>query len=187
MHGYHHAVSDEPEPGEPTPMPKPNPLAGEPGEPTPMPKPNPLAGEPPETEAPATPAPPSNGVATPSPAPLYKGEPLDSERGPGLGCFWVQVIILGALLIITPLTVALSFPEWVSAALLILTLILLLFAGQTVIFLLRLVAADRRTRRTPQSATARKTVGMLEDEAAGQTEPMSPEPSPADEPPTESA
>ena len=23
--------------------------------------------------------------------PLYKGEPLDAERGPGLGCFWIQV------------------------------------------------------------------------------------------------
>ena len=49
--------------------------------------------------------------------------------------------------------------------LLILTLILLLFTGQTVIFLLRLVAADKRSRRTPRSATARKTVGMLEDES----------------------
>ena len=53
-----------------------------------------------------------------------------------------------------------------SAALLIITLILLLFTGQTVIFLLRLVAADKRSRRTPRSATARKTVGMLEDESA---------------------
>ncbi|MEA2622604.1 MAG: hypothetical protein QOH61_1514, partial [Chloroflexota bacterium] len=43
----------------------------------------------------------------------------------------------------------------------------LLFAGQTVIFLLRLVAADRRTRRVPRSTAARKTVGMLEDEAPG--------------------
>ena len=179
-HGYHHAVPDEPTPGEPTPMPKPVPFGGTSGEPTPMPKPlagtpptpeappkpDPLAGEPMPSEAPPGPAAPPSRAAPPPTAPLYKGEPLDSERGPGLGCFWVQVIILGALLIITPLTVALSFPEWVSAALLILTLILLLFAGQTVIFLLRLVAADRRTRRTPQSATARKTVGMLEDEAA---------------------
>ena len=131
-----------------------------------MPKPEPRSrASRPEPEAPRRPRAPAAAPRRPPTAPLYKGEPLDSERGPGLGCFWVQVIILGALLIITPLTVALSFPEWVSAALLILTLILLLFAGQTVIFLLRLVAADRRTRRTPQSATARKTVGMLEDEA----------------------
>jgi hypothetical protein len=31
----------------------------------------------------------------------------------------------------------------------IVTLVLLLFVGQTVIFLLRLVAADRRSRRRP--------------------------------------
>jgi hypothetical protein len=43
--------------------------------------------------------------------------------------------------------------------------VLLLFAGQTVIFLLRLVAADRSTRRRPMGPTARKTVGMMEDEA----------------------
>jgi len=42
----------------------------------------------------------------------------------------------------------------------------LLFVGQTTIFLLRLVAADRRTRRRPLRSGARKTVGELEDEAA---------------------
>jgi hypothetical protein len=98
--------------------------------------------------------------------PLYRGEPLDAERGPGLGCFWTQVILLGILLILTPVTVALAWPPIVSAALLILTLLLLLFTGQTVIFLLRLVAADRRGRRAPRSPSARKTVGMLEDESA---------------------
>ena len=51
----------------------------------------------------------------------------------------------------------------------VMTLILLLFTGQTVIFLLRLVAADKRNRRTPRSATARKTVGMLEDESVAVT------------------
>jgi hypothetical protein len=40
-----------------------------------------------------------------------------------------------------------------------------LTTGQTVIFLLRLVAADRRSRRRPMSS-ATKTVGELEDEAA---------------------
>jgi hypothetical protein len=105
-------------------------------------------------------------VSVPSRPPTYKGEPLDAERGPGLGCFWIQVIVLAVLLVLTPLTVVLAWPEEVSAALLIVTLVLLLFAGQTVIFLLRLVAADRRSRRRPQSPTARKTVGMLEDEAA---------------------
>ena len=55
----------------------------------------------------------------------------------------------GILLVLTPLTVVWAWPTWISATLLIVTLVLLLFAGQTVIFLLRLVAADRRTRRRP--------------------------------------
>jgi hypothetical protein len=104
-------------------------------------------------------------VSTSPPPPQYKGEPLDAERGPGLGCFWLQVIVLAVLLVLTPLTVVWAWPAEVSAALLIVTLVLLLFAGQTVIFLLRLVAADRRSRRRPQASSARKTVGMLEDEA----------------------
>jgi hypothetical protein len=98
--------------------------------------------------------------------PLYRGEPLDPERGPGLGCFWIQVILLAVLLVLTPLSVTWNWPTWLSATLLIVTLVLLLFAGQTVIFLLRLVAADRRGRRRPQAPTARRTVGMIEDEAS---------------------
>lgn len=96
----------------------------------------------------------------------YKGEPLDAERGPGLGCFWSQLGTLIALLILTPLTVVWAWPAAISAALLFLTLIILLFAGQTVIFLLRLVAADRRDgRRVPLAATS-QTVGEIEDEIA---------------------
>ena len=74
------------------------------------------------------------------------------------------------LVVLTPLSVAWHWPEWVSAVLLFTVLILLLFAGQTVIFLLRLVAADRRGRRRPL-ASETKTVGELEDE--GVTEPVS--------------
>jgi hypothetical protein len=117
----------------------------------------------------------TGNVSAPQGPPQYRGEPLDAERGPGLGCFWLQVIVLGVLLVLTPLTVVWAWPAWISAALLILTLVLLLFAGQTVIFLLRLVAADRRSRRTPQSPTARKTVGMLEDEAASDPETAPPD------------
>ena len=143
--------------------------------------PDAVAPEPPALAEPSgdNQAAPSDGtqLAAPSRAPrasqgetpLYKGEPLDSERGPGLGCFWVQSILLGIFLVLTPLTVAFGWPEWISAGLLILTLVLLLFTGQTVIFLLRLVAADRRGRRTPRAATARKTVGMIEDESATPT------------------
>jgi hypothetical protein len=97
--------------------------------------------------------------------PLYKGEPLDADRGPGLGCFWLQVAMLAVLLVLTPLTVVWAWDPTISAILLIVTLALLLFAGQTVIFLLRLVAADRRSRRRPISDSAGKTVGQLEDEA----------------------
>jgi len=98
----------------------------------------------------------------------YKGEPLDAARGPGLGCFWVQVAALAVLFVLTPLSVGWGWPEALSAGLLIATLVLLLFAGQTVIFLLRLVAADRRAelRRAPLAPRS-PTVGQLEDEAVG--------------------
>jgi hypothetical protein len=93
----------------------------------------------------------------------YKGEDLDAERGPGLGCFRFHVALLVFLIVLTPLSVAWHWPEWISAVLLFAVLVLLLFAGQTIIFLLRLVAADRRSRRRPL-ASETKTVGELEDE-----------------------
>ncbi|MEP7361307.1 MAG: hypothetical protein ABI744_06995 [Chloroflexota bacterium] len=101
---------------------------------------------------------------TPPVMPEYKGAPLDGDRGPGLGCFWIQAGLLVALLILTPLSVVWAWPSMVSAALLILSLVLLFFVGQTMIFLLRLVAADRRTRRRPLGPDAKPTVGQLEDE-----------------------
>ncbi|CAN5455512.1 hypothetical protein BH24CHL9_BH24CHL9_07970 [soil metagenome] len=110
-------------------------------------------------------------MSAPSGPPLYKGEPLDAERGPGLGCFWIQVVALGVLLVLTPLTVVWAWDERTSAVLLIATLVLLFFTGQTIIFLLRLVAADRRTRRRPLDPAARRTVGQLED-AEAPTEPQ---------------
>ena len=110
-----------------------------------------------------------DGAPHPDPAtrrgtpPQYKGAPLDPARGPGLGCFWIQVVVLAILLVATPVSVVAGAPSWVSGAMLIVTLVLLLFAGQTVIFLLRLVAADRRSRRRPLSPSARPTVGDLEE------------------------
>ena len=111
----------------------------------------------------------------------YKGAPLDSERGPGLGCFWIQVVVLLALLALTPLSVAWGWPSIVSGALLIAVLILLLFAGQTVIFLLRLVAADRRAagRRRPL-ASGTPTIGELEDAGVDDQAPE-PDPGPSGE------
>jgi hypothetical protein len=123
----------------------------------------------------------------------YKGEPLDAERGPGLGCFRFQVAVLAVLVVVTPLSVVWRWPDWLSALLLGAVILLLLVAGQTIIFLLRLVAADRRAsgRRRPL-ASATKTVGELEDErAARDPEPATKSranapanaPAPASEPP----
>jgi hypothetical protein len=97
--------------------------------------------------------------------PEYKGEPLDAERGPGLGCFWIQIGLLTFFLILTPLTVTWGWDPFISGALLIFTLVLLLFSGQTIIFLLRLVAADRRARRAPLDPAAKPTVGQMEEMA----------------------
>ena len=109
---------------------------------------------------------------------MYRGEPLDAERGPGLGCFWSQVAVLVVFIVLTPLSVAWGWPSWLSAALLFATIALLLVAGQTVIFLLRLVAADRREegrRRPLESRTP--TVGEIEDHEDPGTKP---EPEPGD-------
>jgi hypothetical protein len=106
-------------------------------------------------------------VSGPTQPPEYKGAPLDAERGPGLGCFWVQIALLLFFLVLTPLTVTWGWDPFVSGVLLIITLILLLFTGQTIIFLLRLVAADRRSRRAPLNPKAKRTVGQMEDETGG--------------------
>jgi hypothetical protein len=95
----------------------------------------------------------------------YKGADLEAERGPGLGCFRFQLAVLVLFVILTPLSVVWRWPEALSAGLLFAVIGLLLTTGQTIIFLLRLVAADRRGRRRPLGS-ATKTVGELEDEAA---------------------
>jgi hypothetical protein len=111
----------------------------------------------------------------------YKGHDLDPERGPGLGCFRFQLIVLGIFIVLTPLTVVWQWPDAISAALLFAVVILLLVTGQTIIFLLRLVAADRRGRRRPLGSTTR-TVGELED-AAGHDDAT--ESGPTDPPPSD--
>lgn len=127
------------------------------------------------TATPATPGPapaPSDARVDPTPprpqrtsGPVqYKGDDLDAERGPGLGCFRFQVVVLAVLIVLTPLSVAWNWPSAVSAILLFTVILLLLLTGQTIIFLLRLVAADRRGRRRPLASETR-TVGELEDEA----------------------
>jgi hypothetical protein len=133
----------------------------------------------PETRAPTSDAEkPASDEAQPQSGrmPEYKGEPLEAERGPGLGCFWIQVALLVFFLVFTPLTVTWGWDPFVSGALLVFTLILLLFTGQTVIFLLRLVAADRRARRAPLNPSAKPTVGQMEDA----TEPERPDPNATD-------
>ena len=96
--------------------------------------------------------------------PEYKGAPLSPERGPGLGCFWIQVVALVVFIVLAPLSAVLNWGAPIATALLIGVVILLLLVGQTAIFLLRLVAADRRGRRAPLASRS-KTVGELEDEA----------------------
>jgi hypothetical protein len=127
----------------------------------------------PETATPdptASPAPPPaapgshrpSGAINPGPV-QYKGEPLEPGRGPGLGCFRFQLVLLVILIVGTPLSVG-RVPNIVTAALLFVTIALLLVSGQTMIFLLRLVAADRRGRRRPLAPRS-PTVGQLEDGA----------------------
>ena len=118
-------------------------------------------------------------MSAPTQPPQYKGEPIDGERGPGLGCFWIQIALLTFFLILTPLTVTWGWDPFISGALLIFTLILLLFSGQTIIFLLRLVAADRRTRRAPLDPNAKPTVGQMEDSAAAASQAPTAAPDPA--------
>jgi hypothetical protein len=96
--------------------------------------------------------------------PEYKGAPLSPDRGPGLGCFWIQVVALVVFIILAPLSAVLNWGAAIATALLIGVVVLLLLVGQTAIFLLRLVAADRRGRRAPLASES-KTVGELEDEA----------------------
>jgi hypothetical protein len=138
--------------------------------------------------APATLPVPLPLVTISGPPVQYKGDDLDAARGPGLGCFRFQLGVLIVLIILTPLTVAWAWPIWVSTVLLFTVIVLLLVAGQTIIFLLRLVAADRRGRRRPL-ASATKTVGELDDEALARpaTEPdrppMDPDRPPSDEGP----
>ncbi len=97
--------------------------------------------------------------------PEYKGSELDPDRGPGLGCFWFQVFVLAFFVILIPIGINLAWPFELLAFLLFVVIGLLLLTGQTVIFLLRLVAADRRAqgRRRPLASTT-KTVGELEDQ-----------------------
>lgn len=130
----------------------------------------------PADDAPADDAP--SGRPTARPGVDYKGAPLDAERGPGLGCFWLQVVVLVVVMFLAPLSAAWDWPVPITIVLLAATLVLLLFVGQTVIFLLRLVAADRRAvradgRRRPM-ASSTKTVGEIEDESASAEEDQAP-------------
>jgi hypothetical protein len=96
--------------------------------------------------------------------PAYRGEESDAARGPGVGCFWFQAVVLAFFLVLILIGITLNWSFEVLAGLLSVVLGLLLIVGQTLIFLLRLVAADRREagrRRPPAGATP--TVGELED------------------------
>ena len=118
------------------------------------------------------PTPPRRPRVTTGPV-QYRGEELEPERGPGLGCFRFQLVVLAVFVVLTPLSVAWNWPSAVSAGLMFAVIALLLVTGQTIIFLLRLVAADRRGRRRPLSSETR-TVGELEDSAEPPAEPGGP-------------
>jgi hypothetical protein len=155
--------SADPNP-DPNADPDPNPVSG----PTPDGGTTPDGGPNADIDPNADPTPPRRPRPT---GPIqYKGEELDAQRGPGLGCFRFQLIVLVALIVLTPLSVVWGWPDVVSGALLFIVIALLLLTGQTIIFLLRLVAADRRGRRRPLGS-ATKTVGELEDEGRGGTPP----------------
>ena len=130
--------------------------------PEPSPQPEPAAIPPDPKADPTPPRPPR-----PTGPVQYKGDDLEPERGPGLGCFRFQLVVLVFLIVLTPLSVVWQWPAGVSALLLFIVIGLLLITGQTIIFLLRLVAADRRGRRRPL-ASGTKTVGELEDAATSE-------------------
>jgi hypothetical protein len=73
------------------------------------------------------------------------------------------VAILAVFVVLTPIGVLNGWPTWLSTVMLFVVLGLLFFVGQTAIFLLRLVSAERRGRRRPL-ASQTKTVGELESE-----------------------
>lgn len=126
------------------------------------------------------------GLVINQPPVQYKGAELDPERGPGLGCFRFQLAVLAFFVVLTPLTVVWEWPAWISAALLFAIIVLLLVTGQTIIFLLRLVAADRRSRRRPLGS-ATKTVGEIDDEAAAGDQAGSPATDTSDPPATDTS
>ena len=135
------------------------------------PTPTPDDGPTPATAEDPTPPPDPRADPTPPRRPRptgpvqYKGDDLEPERGPGLGCFRFQLVVLVVLIVLTPLSVVWEWPAAVSAALLFIVLFLLLITGQTIIFLLRLVAADRRDGRRVPLASGTKTVGELAEDA----------------------
>jgi hypothetical protein len=138
--------------------------------------PNPTTNAEPNPSPSLSPAPHHRPTGAVNPGPvLYKGEPLEPGRGPGLGCFRFQVVVLVVLVLATPLSVG-RVPDTVTAILLFATLGVLLVSGQTMIFLLRLVAAERRDRREPLSARS-PTVGQIENAETPETPEPSAEPS----------
>lgn len=142
-------------------------------EPSQAPDPAPVAPAPPPAspvDPRADPTPPRR--PRPSGPVQYRGDDLEPERGPGLGCFRIQLVVLVVFIVLTPLTVVWKWPIAVSAFLLFAVIGLLLVTGQTIIFLLRLVSADRRGRRRPLGSGS-KTVGELEDAEA--PDPTAPE------------
>lgn len=96
----------------------------------------------------------------PLPEPQYKGGDLDASRGPGLGCFYIQLVLLAVFIVLTPISAFAGWNPVITVVLMVATIVLLLVTGQTIIFLLRIVAAERGRRRPLASRT--RTVGEIE-------------------------
>ncbi len=126
-------------------------------------QPHQIAPDPPLSSRPVPDRPPAAADVR-ARGPEHRGAGLDPERGPGLGCFWFQAIVLGFFMVLVPIGLSLDWPVELVAILVTFDIGLLLLTGQSVVFLLRLAVADRRARgrlRPPTRAT--KTAGDLED------------------------
>ena len=85
-----------------------------------------------------------------------------------------SIYCLAVVLTLIPIGVWNAWSIYLTGGLLVLALVLVFFVSLTVIFLLRLVAADRRARRRPLRSGATRTVGQLEDDQAADPGPPGP-------------
>jgi hypothetical protein len=133
-------------------------------DPGPQPDPDPAPPAIDATPRPTGPRPPAPGARPLHPARRRGGEP-DPEDGPGVGCFWVQVAVLVGVVVLVPIGLAVDWPFELVALLVVAVIGLVLLVGQSVVFVLRLLVADRRSRgrrRQLAAPTATASVAAVE-------------------------